>query len=73
MDNPRKRLNQEKSNVQKEAKKNYLPMQAGDVPATWADVDDLVEDLSYKPTIKVEEGIETFVEWYKAYYLSHKE
>jgi UDP-glucuronate 4-epimerase len=57
----------------KKAEKNYLPMQAGDVPATWADVDDLVEDLGYKPTIKVEEGIETFVEWYKAYYLSHKE
>jgi len=50
------------------AVKNFLPLQAGDVPATWANVDDLVEDLGYKPETKVQEGIKRFVEWYKAYY-----
>jgi UDP-glucuronate 4-epimerase len=52
----------------KKAKKNFLPMQPGDVPATWADVDDLVEDFAYKPTVTVEEGVGRFVEWYLEYY-----
>jgi UDP-glucuronate 4-epimerase len=52
----------------KEAKKNLLPMQPGDVPATWADVDDLVRDFGYRPTVKVEEGVERFVTWYRNYY-----
>jgi len=52
----------------KTAQKNFLPMQAGDVPATWANVEDLVEDLGYKPETKVQEGIKRFVEWYRAYY-----
>lgn len=50
------------------AEKNFLPLQAGDVPATWANVDDLVEDLGYKPETKVQKGIKSFVEWYRTYY-----
>jgi len=52
----------------KKAKKNFLPMQPGDVPATWADVDDLVEDFAYKPAVTVGEGVMNFVEWYVEYY-----
>ncbi|MDH5594670.1 MAG: NAD-dependent epimerase [Gammaproteobacteria bacterium] len=52
----------------KKAEKNMLPLQPGDVPATYANVDDLVKDVDYKPTMKVEEGIKNFVEWYKDYF-----
>ena len=52
----------------KTAEKQLLPMQPGDVPATKADVADLVEDLGYKPATPVKEGIEKFLEWYKAYF-----
>jgi UDP-glucuronate 4-epimerase len=52
----------------KEAKKNLLPMQPGDVPATWADVGDLARDFGYAPTVKIEEGVEKFVAWYREYY-----
>lgn len=52
----------------KEAKKEFLPMQDGDVPATYADVKDLIEDVGFKPETSVEEGIDKFVEWYKKYY-----
>jgi UDP-glucuronate 4-epimerase len=52
----------------KKAEKNMLPLQDGDVPYTYADVDDLVRDMDYKPSVKVEEGIANFVEWYKEYY-----
>jgi len=52
----------------KEAKKEFLPMQPGDVPRTEADVTDLVKDIGYKPTTKVEEGIREFIEWYKEFY-----
>jgi UDP-glucuronate 4-epimerase len=52
----------------KKAKKNFLAMQPGDVPATWADVNDLVEDFGYKPTVTVGEGVKNFVEWYLEYY-----
>ena len=48
----------------KEAKKNFMPMQAGDVPATWADVDDLVKDLGYAPSVNVVDGVDRFVKWY---------
>jgi len=54
----------------KQAVKNYLPMQAGDVPATFADVDDLIEDVDFKPSTPIEEGIEKFVSWYKKTYIS---
>jgi UDP-glucuronate 4-epimerase len=52
----------------KKAKKNFLAMQPGDVPATWADVKDLVKDFGYKPAMPVEEGVKRFVEWYLEYY-----
>ena len=52
----------------KTAKKNFLPMQAGDVPATYADVDDLVREIDFKPQTTIEEGISKFVEWYRGYY-----
>jgi UDP-glucuronate 4-epimerase len=51
-----------------EAKKNMLPLQPGDVPDTYADVDSLAEDVGYRPSTPIEEGIEKFVSWYKAYY-----
>lgn len=52
----------------KKAEKNLLPMQAGDVPATYADVDDLIRDVGFKPSTSIEEGIRRFVEWYREYY-----
>lgn len=52
----------------KKAEKNLLPIQAGDVPATYADVDDLVKDVGFKPATTIEEGIRRFVDWYKSYY-----
>jgi UDP-glucuronate 4-epimerase len=52
----------------KRAKKNFLAMQPGDVPATWADVGGLVEDFGYQPATSVEEGVRRFVEWYVEYY-----
>lgn len=52
----------------KEAKKNMLPMQLGDVPATYADIDDLYADVGFKPNTQIEIGIERFVAWYKDYY-----
>jgi UDP-glucuronate 4-epimerase len=54
--------------LSKKSQKNFLPMQAGDVPATYADVDALIEDVDYSPSTPVEEGIEKFVHWYKNYY-----
>jgi UDP-glucuronate 4-epimerase len=50
------------------AQKNFLPMQPGDVPATYADVDDLIKDVNYSPHTPIEEGIARFVDWYKHYY-----
>jgi UDP-glucuronate 4-epimerase len=52
----------------KEAKKNFLPMQAGDVPETYADIDDLARDTGFKPSTPIEEGIGKFVKWYREYY-----
>ena len=52
----------------KKAEKEFLPMQAGDVPATYADVDDLVEQFDYKPATSVEDGINHFVCWYRDYF-----
>jgi len=52
----------------KEAKKEYLPLQAGDVPKTYADVNDLIRDVGFKPNTSIDEGIGKFVEWYKEYY-----
>ena len=52
----------------KKAKENLLPMQAGDVPITYANIDDLVDDIDFKPDTSIEDGITKFVNWYKAYY-----
>lgn len=52
----------------KKAQENLLPMQAGDVPITYADIDELVDDIGFKPDTSIEQGIEKFVEWYKQYY-----
>jgi UDP-glucuronate 4-epimerase len=48
--------------------KNLLPLQPGDVPDTYADVDDLVRDMDYRPSTTVEEGVRRFVDWYLDYY-----
>ncbi len=50
------------------AEKNLLPMQAGDLPVTYADVDDLMNAVGYAPATPLEEGIRRFVEWYRSYY-----
>jgi UDP-glucuronate 4-epimerase len=55
-------------NLGMKAKKDFLPMQDGDVAATWADIKDLETALGYKPKVSVEEGVKNFVEWYKEYY-----
>ncbi|HIO96181.1 MAG TPA: NAD-dependent epimerase [Campylobacterales bacterium] len=48
--------------------KNMMPIQAGDVPATYADVTDLVEDLNYKPDTPIQEGVDRFVDWYLEFF-----
>lgn len=52
----------------KTAQKELLPLQPGDVPDTYADIDALIRDFDYKPTTKVEQGIAKFVEWFMSYY-----
>ncbi len=52
----------------KKAEKNMLPLQPGDVPDTYANVDDLVADLGYKPDTPIEVGVRNFVDWYRSYY-----
>jgi UDP-glucuronate 4-epimerase len=52
----------------RKAEKNLLPLQAGDVPDTWADVEDLVADVGYRPSTPVEVGVQRFVDWYLDYY-----
>jgi UDP-glucuronate 4-epimerase len=52
----------------KKAEKNLLPLQPGDVPDTYADVQDLVDDVGYKPDTSVEEGVANFVKWYRGFY-----
>ena len=52
----------------KKAEKNLLPLQLGDVPDTYANVDALVRDVDYKPSTPIETGVANFVEWYKEYY-----
>lgn len=50
------------------AEKNLLPMQLGDIPVAYANVDDLMADVGFKPTTLVQEGISQFVQWYREYY-----
>ncbi|MDF1875742.1 NAD-dependent epimerase [Sulfurimonas sp. SAG-AH-194-I05] len=54
--------------IGKKAEKNMLPIQAGDVPSTYADVSDLIADLNYKPKTTIEEGINNFVDWYVEFF-----
>ena len=55
-------------NLGKVTTKNLLPMQPGDVPATYADIDDLVRDCNFKPATSIEEGVKKFVTWYRGYH-----
>ena len=55
-------------NLNKKADKNYLPLQPGDVPGTYADVDALIDYVDYSPSTSIETGIENFINWYKDYY-----
>jgi UDP-glucuronate 4-epimerase len=52
----------------KKAEKNLLPIQPGDVPATYADVDDLSRDVGFKPATPIEVGVQRFVAWYREFY-----
>lgn len=52
----------------KTAKKNFMDMQPGDVPASWADVDALHRDVGFRPNTSIEEGVAQFIAWYKEYY-----
>ena len=52
----------------REAEKNLLPLQPGDVPDTYADVEDLVADVDYKPNTSIETGVRNFVDWYLDFY-----
>jgi UDP-glucuronate 4-epimerase len=52
----------------RKATKNFLPMQPGDVPATYADIDDLVRDVGYRPATPIETGVRRFVDWFRDYY-----
>ncbi len=52
----------------REAKKNFLPLQPGDVPKTYANVDALVADVGFKPATPIEDGIARFIAWYRSYY-----
>lgn len=52
----------------KKAQKNLLPMQLGDLPDTWADVEALAREVGYRPATRLERGVKQFVEWYLAYY-----
>jgi UDP-glucuronate 4-epimerase len=51
-----------------EAEKNFLPMQPGDVPATYADITAISEAVGFQPRTSIEVGIPQFVEWYRRYY-----
>ena len=61
-------IEQIEKNLDKKANKNYLPLQPGDVPETYADVDALIDYVGYSPSTSIESGIEKFVKWYKEYY-----
>lgn len=52
----------------RKAVRNYMDLQPGDVPATYANVDDLIRDVGFKPSTTIEDGIEKFIAWYKTYY-----
>lgn len=58
------------SNLNREAEKNMMPIQPGDVEKTWADVTNLMNDYQYKPTTTVKVGVKNFIDWYSGYYQS---
>lgn len=60
------------SKLGRKAVKNFLPLQDGDVPETYADIDDLMRDVGFKPATSIETGIEQFVNWYLEYYKIRK-
>jgi len=51
-----------------EADKNLMAIQPGDVPKTWAEVENLFELTDFKPQVSVKEGVKNFIDWYKEYY-----
>ncbi|MAX71654.1 MAG: NAD-dependent epimerase, partial [Flavobacteriaceae bacterium] len=52
----------------KEADKNMMDIQPGDVERTWADVDQLIADYDYRPNTSIANGVKAFVDWYREYY-----
>ena len=54
--------------LNKKAIKNYMELQPGDVPETYANVDDLYRDINFKPQVSVDEGVGQFIDWYVNYY-----
>ncbi|EAQ95990.1 hypothetical protein KT71_18342 [Congregibacter litoralis KT71] len=52
----------------REAEKEFLPLQAGDVPATYADIEALADYVGYRPGTDINAGIQNFVDWYRDYY-----
>jgi UDP-glucuronate 4-epimerase len=52
----------------RKAEKNFLPLQPGDVPQTYADIDDLIRDVGFKPATTLEEGIPKFIAWYRKFF-----
>ncbi len=54
--------------IGRKAEKRLLPMQPGDVPATYADIQDLAEDFDYRPSTPIRKGVMRFIEWYRAFY-----
>ncbi|TDQ24109.1 NAD-dependent epimerase [Tenacibaculum caenipelagi] len=61
-------ITQMETSLRKEATKEMLPMQMGDVQRTWANVEDLIKDYEYKPKVKVADGVRRFVKWYQEYH-----
>ena len=57
--------------IEKKANIKWLPMQPGDVPVTYADIDRLGEDVGYRPHTSIEEGVSRFVDWYREFYNLH--
>ena len=56
------------NDLEKKSIKNFLPLQPGDVPETYANVNKLMDDIGYSPSTSIETGIEIFINWYKDYY-----
>jgi UDP-glucuronate 4-epimerase len=54
--------------LNQKAIRKFLPIQPGDVPETYANIDDLIRDIGYKPSTTIETGVERFVDWYRNYY-----